>query len=155
MLLGRATSPYCLWISNIPTTNPSYLLIRFSYTIKCKCYRRFMGGGLSHLLFQKVTEQVSSITSPVKDCYIFNILIILKCPITVNIFLSIRNGDCLLRQSPNNCVAETKHGNTNALIFHTRPINPTLFVSSSVLLTTLVEFLHIGWRNLPIWSHWW
>ena len=118
--------------------------------MKCKCYRRFMGGGLlilSHLLFQKVTEQVSSITSPVKDCYIFNILIILKCPITVNIFLSIRNEDCLLRQSPNKCVAETKHGNTNALIFHTRPINPTLFVSSFVLLTTLVEFYHTDYET--------
>lgn len=99
-----------------------------------------MGGGLlilSHPLFQKVTEQVSSITSPVKDCYIFNILIILKCPITVNIFLSIRNEDCLLRQSPNNCVAEAKStGDT----YPNRTTCPTLIVSSSVLLTTLFGF---------------
>lgn len=100
-----------------------------------------MGGGLlmlSHLLFQKVTDQASSITSPVKDCYIFNILIILKCPITVNIFLSIRNGDCQsLRQSPNNCVAEAK---ATGEIYPNRTTCPTLIVSSSVLLTTLFGF---------------
>lgn len=99
-----------------------------------------MSGGLlilSHPLFQKVTDQASSITSPVKDCYIFNILIILKCSITVNIFLSIRNGDCLLRQSPNELRSGSKSHGRNI----PKPNNPTYAIRKQFRFTyDLIRF---------------